>query len=106
MLDVTTEIKNKDFPVEPQYGTTKLPRHKFIRDKDGSIDNFVLDVGYHNGPRCLRCGESFCEHCNPERYEESCTATGFICPTCKDIVTCGDNFCSNCGQKLKWDLKE
>ena len=92
----------RDVPVKPQYGTTTLSRHKFIYDKDGKIDNFILDYEYHNGPKCIRCGESFCEHCNPEKYEEPCTAEGFICPTCKDIVDGGDNFCRNCGQSLMW----
>jgi hypothetical protein len=39
--------------------------HKLIRDDDGYIDIFVLDEGYHNGPGCELCGESWCHHCEP-----------------------------------------
>ena len=98
--------KNKDIPVTPKYGKTTLPHHKWRFDKDGKIDEFAVDVGYHNGPECVRCGESFCHHCNPECYDEPCTAEGFVCPTCKDIVTGGDNFCSNCGQRLTWESSD
>lgn len=98
--------ENKDISVTPKYGTTKLPHHKWHRNRGGRIDNFAFDSGYHNGPVCIRCGESFCEHCHPECYDEPCTAEGFICPTCKDIVTGGDNFCSNCGQRLTWESND
>jgi hypothetical protein len=27
------------------------------------IDIFVMDVGYHNGPGCVTCGDSWCHHC-------------------------------------------
>lgn len=93
---------NKDIPVTPKYGKTTLPHHKWHVNKYGNIDEFAVGIGYHNGPECVRCGKSFCQHCNPECYDEPCTAEGFICPTCKDTVTYGDNFCSNCGQCLTW----
>ena len=96
------KIDNRDIPIHPWYGTTTLPHHKWRCGRDGSVDIFALDLGHCNGPKCVRCGESFCHHCHPECYDESCTAEGFICPTCKDIVTCGDNFCGNCGQRLAW----
>ena len=34
-----------------------------------SIDDFAYESGYCNGPRCARCGEEFCKHCEPERWE-------------------------------------
>lgn len=46
--------------------------HNFIRDDDGDIDVFQLDIGYHNGPKCQDCGASFCQHCYPERMDEAC----------------------------------
>lgn len=106
---MATEIENKnyrDIPMHPSYGTTTLPHHKWRRESNGDIDVFVLDVGHCNGPGCIRCGESFCHHCQPDCYDEPCTAEGFICPTCKDIVTGGDNFCSNCGQRLTWESND
>jgi hypothetical protein len=61
--------ENKDIPVTPEYGTTTLPHHKWHRERDGSVDIFAFDFGYCNGPGCLRCGESFCGHCAPDRIE-------------------------------------
>lgn len=41
----------------------KSPKgHKW--QKEGrSVDFFAMDAGFHNGPRCVNCGYSFCEHC-------------------------------------------
>lgn len=51
-----------------------MPLHKWKRrDYDKrKVDNFALDSGYHNGPKCVNCGESFCVHCHPERLKEKC----------------------------------
>lgn len=35
-----------------------------------SIDDFAYESGYCNGPRCARCGEEFCKHCEPDRWEK------------------------------------
>lgn len=99
-------IKNKDIPVTPKYGKTILPHHKWCHDRDGYIDIFAFSSGHCNGPRCVRCGESFCHHCHPECYDEPCTAEGFVCPARNDIVTYGDNFCSNCGQHFAWESND
>lgn len=40
--------------------------HVLKRDEDGGIDIFVMDVGYHNGPGCVNCHESWCHHCCDE----------------------------------------
>ena len=40
-----------------------MAKHKWILDESGHRDDFQLDVGYHNGPRCELCQESYCEHC-------------------------------------------
>lgn len=37
--------------------------HVLRRDGGGYIDIFVMDIGYHNGPGCVNCGESWCHHC-------------------------------------------
>lgn len=29
------------------------------------IDTFALSDGYHNGPECIKCEESFCWYCTP-----------------------------------------
>lgn len=42
------------------------------RDEGGDIDIFAVAYGYHNGPRCERCGEGFCHHCKPDCYRYVC----------------------------------
>lgn len=37
--------------------------HILKRNEDGAVDEFVCDAGFHNGPGCSRCGESWCHHC-------------------------------------------
>jgi hypothetical protein len=37
--------------------------HVLKRDEDGDIDHWVMDVGYHNGPGCINCHDSWCQHC-------------------------------------------
>lgn len=34
-----------------------------------SIDDWAYEAGTCNGPRCARCGEEFCRHCEPDRWE-------------------------------------
>ncbi len=46
--------------------------HKLVRDADGSVDCWMLDHDYHNGPGCELCGESWCHHCE-NRVIEPCT---------------------------------
>lgn len=39
--------------------------HVLIRHKDDDrIDWFRLDVGFHNGPECAKCGTQWCYHCD------------------------------------------
>lgn len=40
--------------------------HALKRDEDGRIDEFVCSGGYHNGPGCTKCGESWCMHCKAD----------------------------------------
>jgi len=46
--------------------------HKLRRNEDGEVDNFVVSEGFHNGPGCLVCSESWCEHCACNREIEPC----------------------------------
>ena len=34
------------------------------------IDEWGFDYGYCNGPRCARCGEEFCIHCEEDRWDK------------------------------------
>jgi predicted metal-binding protein len=38
--------------------------HEPRLDRDGSIDYFAYENGYHNGPLCEKCWWSTCWHCN------------------------------------------
>lgn len=37
--------------------------HELRRSPTGDVDDFVLDFETHNGPGCIRCGNSWCIHC-------------------------------------------
>ena len=50
-----------------------MAKHAWKLDAYGEIDIFAYNEGYHNGPECVVCGVSFCEHCHPEFYYEECT---------------------------------
>jgi len=46
--------------------------HEWRKNDDGTVDVFGLDddIGFHNGPICVKCYYSFCEHCNRGPIEE------------------------------------
>jgi hypothetical protein len=50
--------------------------HKLIRDENGDIDDFRLDVdseegfGGHNGPQCELCGDMWCIWCLSANWEK------------------------------------
>lgn len=37
--------------------------HEWALNDHGSVDAMAMWSGDHNGPRCVRCGYTFCEHC-------------------------------------------
>lgn len=43
--------------------------HELELDNKGEVDMLALDAEPHNGPRCVKCGESWCEHCLYEVVE-------------------------------------
>jgi len=44
------------------------------RREDGEIDIFAFNPhDPHNGPSCVRCGEGFCHHCEPDCYRYECS---------------------------------
>jgi len=47
-------------------------------DNEGTIDNWALDSGFHNGPKCVSCKQKFCEHCEPDVYVDICPGKGII----------------------------
>jgi hypothetical protein len=50
--------------------------HVLALDDEGKVDRFAYSEGFHNGPVCTRCGDSFCIHCLPlDIPVYQCTAT-------------------------------
>ena len=45
------------------YKKLEAAGHVLYRDEDGSVDAWKLDYDYHNGPGCVNCHQSWCEHC-------------------------------------------
>jgi len=41
--------------------------HVFQLDEHGEPDWFAMFIDHHNGPRCVRCHFTLCEHC---RFDE------------------------------------
>jgi hypothetical protein len=80
----------------------KINKHLWKREKNGDIDIFAFERGFHNGPVCKACGEAFCHHCHPECYESECKIGYYECENCHGIVGHGDKFCKSCGQPIDW----
>ena len=79
----------------------EYPEHQWRRKENGEIDDFAMEIGYHNGPVCERCGYSFCEHCEPDGYDKGpCVIDEYYCPNCNHFLYEKDKFCSFCGQAI------
>lgn len=82
-------------------------KHKWKRYSDGTIDCFAgVDCGYHNGPLCLKCGFSFCEHCDPKGYDSECSVPDYICTVCGSEASEKWNFCPNCGADMRRNKRD
>ena len=90
----------------------EYPEHDWARNKDGSIDEFATENGYHNGPLCRRCYYAFCEHCVND-FDEAlkedlpCVIDEYKCPNCNKTLLKtllkNQKFCDECGTKLDWE---
>lgn len=91
-------------PRQAKHIHEEYPEHFWKRKEDGEIDEFAYEGDFHNGPVCVRCGDSFCKHCEPDGYEthRHCVTDKYVCPNCERLLTWGVNYCSNCGQGVKW----
>ena len=91
------------FPDKPIFRHTEYATHEWEKDEKGQIDEWAMDIGFCNGPRCVRCGYTFCEHCNKDGWDNTdCVVDEIRCPNCGKLLTEGVNYCSNCGQSLDW----
>lgn len=50
----------------------KSKAHIFMKDGRGNVDNLAFENDFHNGPYCVKCHESFCVHCQPEKVDGDC----------------------------------
>ena len=106
-LNMAIEALEKQRPKKPIHIHEEHAEHLWKRDKNGEIDLWAFSVGYCNGPVCIRCGHSECEHCNEDWKTdptEPCVVNKYICPTCgKEIgYWLRGNYCYECGQALDW----
>lgn len=58
-------------------------KHLWYKNKNGEIDMWRLDIGFHNGPECQVCHAAFCEHCTPNFDDEECDVGHYYCSECK-----------------------
>lgn len=76
-------------------------KHLWYKNKDGSVDEWRLDIGFHNGPECEVCGESFCVSCDPDYEDTKCKVGHYVCSKCGGASRDGhENYCPNCGAHM------
>lgn len=104
--ELAIQALEKQIPKKAEHKVIKYGKHKWRKDKNGEIDDFAFDYGYHNGVVCEICGETVCVHCNPDYDKlEDCEDDYYICSSCRDKFYSKRDYCS-CGQKLDWSEKE
>ena len=99
---VCKKALEKQIPKKPIHIHEVYPKHDWARDKNGEIDMWAMDVGFHNGPMCKRCYHSVCEHCEPDWDEDECVVDEDRCPSCNKAFAFKPKFCKDCGQALDW----
>lgn len=76
-------------------------RHLWYKDKNGNIDEWRVDNGFHNGPECQICHTAFCEHCTPDWSTTECEIGHYYCSECAETSRdAHENYCLNCGAKM------
>ena len=76
-------------------------KHLWYKNKDGSVDEWRLDVGFHNGPECQVCGKAVCMHCHPDWESMECGTGHYLCSVCGEVsIDAHENYCPNCGAKM------
>lgn len=84
----------------------RIKKHLWRIDPDtGEVDEFAICNGYHNGPVCEKCGYFFCEHCNPDGWNDECQEEHYKCSVCGKEELSTSNYCSNCGAKMEEAMK-
>lgn len=60
-------------PFKKFYQRLRDAGHTLELDECGNVDDFAMSYEHHNGPRCVTCGETWCEHCYLNDAVEPCT---------------------------------
>ncbi len=104
IYNTAVQALGKQIPKKPKHIHKEYEKHEWKKDEDGNIDLWAMEYEHHNGPRCERCGESYCAHCNPDYDDEPCITDKNYCPTCGKSVYSFEkkSFCVHCGQPLDW----
>lgn len=107
-FDVAIEACEKQMPKRPKHIHEEHKKHEWKKDRHGNIDLWAFEYEYHNGPQCERCGESYCEHCDPHYDSKPCVVDKYVCPTCGKSVYSfkKKSFCEYCGQAIDWSDTE
>lgn len=79
----------------------KTKKHIWKQDEEGNVDTWAWERGYHNGPRCIICSASPCEHCNPDYEELKNCYEHYVCSECGRMVISLEPYC-HCGAKMDW----
>ena len=76
-----------------------LGEHEWQKNEDGEVDDFGMDCGNHNGPACVKCDYSYCQHCqagpdegceiSPRRYSGDIAAAWQVVEKIKDLTPRG-----------------
>lgn len=66
--DVPTFFRAKTTEEREQLQQEYIEKNEITRDT-AEIDDWAYTNNYCNGPRCRRCGHTFCMHCEPN-YDE------------------------------------
>lgn len=80
-------------------------KHMWKKHPSGKVDTMAWDYEFHNGPSCVLCYYSPCEHCTPDWEDhEDCDELHYECSACGEMTVDKKPECPNCGAKM--DNKE
>lgn len=99
---LSIDALEKQIPKKPIHIHEIYPKHDWKLDKNGEIDMWAMESGYHNGPMCKRCYHSVCVHCEPNWDDDECEIDEDHCPSCNKKLAFKPKFCKDCGQALDW----
>lgn len=90
------------------HNTVIWKNHTWEKEESGEIDFWAFEYGFCNGPRCARCGATFCRNCVRDvdvelNREWDCVVEENRCPWCDHRLDGMEDdwaHCPWCGQKI------